>query len=287
MTSMQTRTLYCPHGFQIPGKPEPWVSLKCKASRFCLKCWTDHGQTFRNHGFAAIETEDRIQYGFLDLIHYVLKDRAYYRDQDRFEFLEMELRMHLWEQRELIEEVMRNEPRNVNSYVRVTLKNKLQDVQEGSEFEVERFSESFEDIALDDIDSLDETPKGPVKTERKQENSKLVRRGIEEQGHRLDALAIVSQDERAREVEQAHAELVKAITNLPPDEQTVMRLRFLDGNELRKGKPRARADILRELRINGNGGSRWTEWDLRTLEQQAVIRLRGKVTLPAILKDRD
>src|SRR6202795_910765 len=109
MTSMRTRTLYCPHGFQVPGKPEPWVSLKCKASRFCLKCWADHGQIFRDHGFDPIEPEDPIQYGFLDIIQFVLKDRAYYRDQDRFEFLEMELRMHLWEKREHIEQAMRDE----------------------------------------------------------------------------------------------------------------------------------------------------------------------------------
>jgi hypothetical protein len=291
MTSMRTRTSYCPHGFQIPGKPEPWVSLKCKASRFCLNCWTDYGQTFRDHGFTQIEAEDRIQYGFLDIIHFVLRDRAYYRDQDRFEFLEMELRMHLWEKREDIERAMRAEPRKVKNYVRRALNNKLQDIQEGSEFEVERFSESFDDIALDDlpddIDSLDETPKDPLKTGPTQENAELVRRAIEEQSHRLDALAIVSQDERARQVEQTHVELIKAIVTLPPDEQTAMRLRFLDGNELRKGRPRARADILRELRINGNGGSSWSEWDMRLLEQQAVIRLRSKVTLPAILKDRD
>lgn len=341
---MRSRTAYCPHGFLIPGKPEPWTmpvnkgGADLKASRFCLRCWEAHGHTFLAYGCPSIETEDRIQYGFLDIIHFVLKDHAYYRDQDRYEFHETELRMHLLEKRAQFD----GKP---DSYVRVALRNKLVDLQrdDNSEHQIEKHSDSYEDAAplaygadgpdseepdaaiIEAIDpsqpSLESArnatakniveanygnvrfneagiaiqkrhdPKDPesrrTKKTREQDNAELVRAAIEEQGHRLDALTIVTKAEQDKAVTKAHREVLSAISTLPADEQMVIRLRFLKGSDVRDGKPRSRADILRELRINGNGCSRWSEWDLRTLEQQAVIRLRSKVTLPAIFKNRD
>ena len=112
---MRTRTAFCQHGFLIPGKPEPWTipasdgGADIKASRFCLQCWDKYREIFSGFGYARIVTEDACQYGFLDLIQYALKDRAWFRDQDRFEFLEIELRMHLLEKREAIEKALREQ----------------------------------------------------------------------------------------------------------------------------------------------------------------------------------
>lgn len=350
---MRTRTAFCSHGFQIPGKPEPWTvpasdgGAEIKTSRFCLQCWEKHGEVFLAHGYTHIVSEDPCAYGFLDLIQSVLKKRAFYRDQDRYEFLETELRMHLLEKRELIEEALREQTSlGPNQYVRTALNDKLQDLQKDdkTEFQVELNSEPYNETegqkpdfnpedenenaarimdATNGVDPFLSTEDGsiarsdsaarsitaerlteseeeivrtrdPLKKStpqtgkaRAKENAELVRAAIEEQSHRLDALKIVTEKEKNREVKAAHAQLLHAVEKLPHDEQTAIRLRFLDGNELRDGKPRSRQDILRELRISGNGNSGWSEWDLRTLEQQAVIRLRSKVTLPAIFKSRD
>jgi len=356
MKRMRTRTHYCSHGFQVPGPPEPWTipaskgGAEIKASRFCLQCWETHGQSFLAFGFPRIGTEDRCLYGFLDLIQYVLKDHAYHRDQDHYEFLETELRMHLLEKRDHIEKVIRETPSKVDAYVRVALRNKLVDLQRDdcSEHQIEKHSDSLlagcsaesvqgnendfdpndgneRDAAImeaiengsdDHCDveharnrvaeriietqcgevrfnkagvpiSLKPDPKDPIsqfkKKTAKQKNAELVREAIEEQGHRIDALTELTQ----KEVNKALKQLLTAVNSLPHDEQTVIRLRFLDGNELRDGRPRPRPDIIRELRISGNGVSQWSEWDLRRLEQQAVIRLRGKVSLPAVFQDRD
>ena len=348
---MRTRTAFCAHGFQIPGKPEPWTipaskgGAEIKASRFCLQCWEKHGEVFLAHGYTHIVSEDRCAYGFLDLIQFVLKDRAFYRDQDRYEFLETELRMHLLEQREPIEKALREQasPRH-NQYVRKALYNKLKDLQKGDEFRAELNSESYNEAegqksdfnpedendnaarimdATNGVDPFLSTEDGgivrsyrgarsitaerlteseeeivstrdPLKKTtpktgkaRAKENAELVRAAIEEQGHRIDALTAVTKEEQACEVSKAHKQLLAAVSDLPRDEQTAIRLRFLDGTELRDGKPRSRRDILRELRINGNGASRWTEWDLRRLEQQAVIRLRQKVKLPSVFSMRE
>jgi len=330
-----------------------------KASRFCLQCWDKHGQTFQAFGFARIKAEDPCQFGFLNLIHYVLKQHAWYRDQDRYEFLETELRMHLLAKRALIARVISKSPKTVRAYVRTALLNKLQDLQadDATEFQVQTNSIEQELLDVDkclingeiieqeaEFDSSDEsqitgqivdatghvrssvdseddgtadarshsaarsvTAKcliesteqptnakdplrrviGPTTIDREKENAELVRAAIEEQEHRIDALTDLTQKEHAREVSKAHKQLLAAVDALPHDEQTVMRMRFLDGQALRKGKPRPRADIVRELRINGNGNSHLSEWDLRMLEQQAVLRLRGKIKLPAVFQHRD
>lgn len=358
---MRTRTVFCSHGYIIPGKPEPWLSLEIKASRFCLKCWEKHDQTFRAHDYEQIYSEDACQYGYLNLIQYVLRDRAWYRDQDRYEFLETELRMHLLEQRALIEEAARNRPGSIEAYVRKALERKLQDLQKGGDFEIQinsvqsevldidraiggevtneddgfdttdeaRLSEQIVDAtgkfnssvvvenggvvarshkgvrcvtakgivesvqeSLDTHDPLKQAAKVPPRSRksRKKENAELVRAAILEQGHRIDAMTAITgifQDEHDRQVSKAHKQLLEAVDGLPHDEQLAIRLRFLDGGELRNGKPRPRADILRELRINGNGSSGWTDWDLRRLEQQAVLRLRQKVKLPHVFTMRD
>jgi hypothetical protein len=56
---------------------------------------------------------------------------------------------------------------------------------------------------------------------------------------------------------------------------------------VRDGRPRPRRDIVRELRLNGNGLSGATEWHLQTLERQAKLRLRQQVPLPAIFLHTD
>jgi hypothetical protein len=351
---VRTRTAFCSHGFLIPGKPEPWTvpvskgGAELKASRFCLRCWETHGHVFRSYRFDQIVTEDAVQFGFFDLIQHVLKDRAWYRDQDRYEFLETELRMHLLEKRNAIEKALREQTAaGQNQYVRKVLSARLHDLQkhEKSEFQVTINSESYdeqpeqkpdfdpsdesdhaariagaaasvvpfqstegedtharshkaarsitanrivesEEEIVQSLDPLRRPSRGAGKL-KSRENAELVRAAVEEQGHRIDALTSVSREEQAREISKAHSQLFRAVGELPHDEQTAIRMRFLDGNELRNGKPRSRQDILRELRINGNGASRWTEWDLRRLEQQAVIRLRQKVKLPSVFNMRD
>jgi hypothetical protein len=153
--SMRTRTTFCSHGFQIPGKPEPWTipaakgGAEIKASRFCLQCWEKHGEVFLAHRYTHIVSEDPCQYGFLNLIQYVLKDRAWYRDQDRYEFLETELRMHLLEKREYIEKALHEQTSSgYNQYVRQVLCAKLRDLQKhnNTEFQITINSESYGDV---------------------------------------------------------------------------------------------------------------------------------------------
>lgn len=352
---MRTRTAFCPHGFLIPGKPEPWTipasegGADTKASRFCLQCWSKHGQVFSAHGHTRIAREDPCTYGFLDLIQFALKERAFYRDQDRYEFLETELRMHLLEKREAIEKALREQTSPVrNQYVRKVLNAKLHDLQkdDNSEFQVAVNSESYneheggkpefhpedesqrsarivaateavdsfapsedgnttarsheaarsitahrltesEEVLVNSRDPLRNSKPQRGKNARANENAELVRAAIEEQGHRIDALTAVTKEEQARAVSRAHKELLAAVDRLPHDEQIAIRMRFLNGADLRDGKPRSRRDIVRELRTNGNGASRWSEWDLRRLEQQAVLRLRQKVKLPPMFSIRD
>lgn len=346
--------MFCQHGFLIPGKPEPWTipmsngGAEIKASRFCVRCWEKHGQVFQSYRFAPIHTEDPVQYGFLDLIQYVLKDRAWFRDQDRYEFLETELRLHLLEKRDAIENALREQTSaGQNQYVHKVLSAKLHDLQkhDKSEFQVTINSESYdeqpeqkpdfdpsdesghvariadaaasvvpfqsteggdtharshkaarsitanrivesEEEIVQSLDPLRRPSRGAGKL-KSRENAELVRAAVEEQGHRIDALTSVSREEQVREIRRAHSQLLRAVGELPHDEQIAISMRFLDGNELRDGRPRSRQDILRELRINGNGASRWTEWDLRRFEQQAVIRLRQKVKLPSVFSRRD
>lgn len=351
--SLRTRTAFCSHGFLIPGKPEPWTipiskgGADIKASRFCLQCWKTHGQVFAARGYTQITIEDPCQYGFLNIIDSVLRDRGWFRDQDRLEFLETELRLHLLEKRALVEKALGEQTSpGQNQYIRKALEAKLHDLQkqDNTEFQVTINSESYDeregqkaDFNPDDenergarivaateavdpftssedggtarshkaarsvtakrlteseeelISSHDPLKKSTPRTgkERAKENAELVRAAIEEQGHRIDALTSVTKEEQAREISKCHKQLLAAVDHLPHDEQITIRMRFLEGSGLRDGKPRSRRDILRDLRINGNGASLWTEWDLRRLEQQAVLRLRQKVKLPPVFSIRD
>jgi hypothetical protein len=347
MRSMRSRTNYCEHGFQVPGLPEPWVKLPLKASRFCLRCWDEHGAVFVEKGFTHIGTEDACQYGFLDLIHYVLKERGYWRDQDRWEFLEMELRLHLVAKRALIENAIANSPDSIRAYVRVALNNAIFDIQKSPDDTLERFSDAIpdecdvtgaqgrnadsnpedpneyeafiSDVAASHAQSEDEdiekprndvarellssqygdvrfngagiainrvnNPSDPPwtirksKKQRKRENAALVAHEIARQSHRMDALTTVI-------AKETYNDARKAIARLPEDEQKVIRLRFMDGDDFRDGRPRSRSEVIRELRNNNGHGPVWSEWDLRRLESQAMLRLQG-TRLPASFKKRD
>jgi hypothetical protein len=344
---MRSRTNFCKHGFQVPGLPEPWVKLPLKASRFCLRCWDEHGAVFVEKGYTHIGTEDPCQYGFLDLIHYVLKERGYWRDQDRWEFLEMELRLHLVAKRALIEKAIAESPATVRGYVRAALNNAIFDIQKSPDDNLERLSDAIPDEcdvsgvqgrevdfnpedpneyeafissvaasrALSEDKNIDDprndvarelltsvhgdfrlneagiavnrvdAPKDPLtktkpksKKQRQRENAHLVAYEIAQQSHRVDALVAVI-------TKETYNDARKAIAKLPSDEQTVIRLRFMEGEEFRDSKPRPRSEIVHELRHQGSAPS-WSEWDLRTLETQAMLRLRG-TTLPASFKERN
>lgn len=341
---MRTRTSFCAHGFLIPGKPQPWLAAELKASPFCLKCWDEHGAAFIAHGYARIEREDPLQYGFFDVIHAVLRAHAWYRNQERYEDLESELRVHLLAKREEIERTIHEQPDNARPYVRRVLANKLTDLQRGLAERAEQKTVSYDDAAavvegsdrpihedesgiaakivnavaavscedtaverqgndpadLGEIE--DKIAAELIKTEelavtrqasspttpkaRADERARLLRGAIQEQAHRIDALQALTQEEERREINVAHRDLMAAIDRLPSDEQNVIRLRFFDGGGVLLGRPRSRRDILLELHRNGNR-SGWSEWDLRRLEQQAVLRLRSQVRLPAVFKNRD
>ncbi len=344
---MRSRTNFCKHGFQIPGLPEPWVKLPLKASRFCLQCWEQHGVVFIEKGYTHIGAEDPCQYGFLDLIHYVLKERGYWRDQDRWEFLEMELRLHLVAKRNLIEKAIAESPATVRGYVRVALNNAIFDIQKSPDDNLERLSdaipvecdvtgiqgrnsdfnpedpneyEAFISNAAtgrdwSDDDSIEKprndvgqdllssqygdvrfnaagiainrvnSPSDPPWTKRKskkqgqRENAALVANEIAKQGHRVDALTAVI-------AKETYNDARKAIAKLPEDEQKVIRLRFMDGDNFRDGKPRSRSEIVCELRNNNGHGLVWSEWDLRRLESQAMVQLQ-RTRLPASFRERD
>jgi hypothetical protein len=165
---VRSRTAYCPHGFQVPGPPEPWLTkLKLKASRFCPDCWNQHRQKFEFEGYSLALQKDSSEdgnesncyhlrmrlhdgqmscvdcgsaidacgYGYLRLIHFAISQRGWHRDQDKFEFLELECRMHLLEKRALFA----GKP---DSYIRAALNNLLQDLQrdDASEHQIEKYS---------------------------------------------------------------------------------------------------------------------------------------------------
>jgi len=236
---MKSRTVCCSHEFIVPNAPEPWLvpvskgGASLKASRYCLQCWQLYGAIFQSRGFEQITEEDPCRYGFVNLIHAVIKKRGHCRDQDHFEGLETDLRIKLLEARDRLAAVANDSPATLSSYVRTVLEHKIEDIQTTQQFQAES---AWEPLEGDDPETAafvsNETP--------------------------LDAVLRAE-----REDEQGKS--LSNIERLPPEEQEVLQMRFL------QEVPSPRADVLEKLRSGGFDGS---AWDVRTLERRALSRLR-------------
>lgn len=131
--SMRSRTLYCRHGFLVPGKPAPIFVAGRKVSPFCGQCWSDpdNADAFTKNGYTKDnQVDDACQYGFGNVLHYTINERGWFRDQHAFDMLESDLRLHLVSKREHIQAKLRGKPQRIRDrYVRFILRRKLFEIQ--------------------------------------------------------------------------------------------------------------------------------------------------------------
>jgi len=303
---------YCPHKFWIPPgtvRTGQIRKTKVKISPSCAACWSEHEDLLRSWHYQKPDREDPVAFGFCDLISYVVRKRGWYRDQDAAENLENELRAHLLEKREVIEQAFSDSNRNDverRAYVRQLLANRLADLQsKSSESYVARNSESLdtgkfgkkgfrketyyeaggdflteatggETVGRDDDYSLDDAvhkSRGVSKLDR--ECEALLSAAIRDQ---YSLISNLGGNKNGHDVAGAFdmQQFLKRLDSLPENERRVFEARFLDPerNFLDRWVPRAEVEKLLGLSAQR----------VRTLETGARLRMQGY--LPQSLRQR-
>lgn len=105
-----------------------------KVSPYCNQCWDEPANatafTAKHYSKDVEHFNDGCHFGFGNVLHFVIADRGWYRDQHAFEMLESDLRLHLITMREQIEKKVAGKPQRVRDrYIRVILRRKVHELQ--------------------------------------------------------------------------------------------------------------------------------------------------------------